>query len=68
MYLAKQVFKKVNIVICDYLAGGKSESGLRPYLEVLKIQFDNFQKDKVKESTYLKGLIRNFEKLILGYR
>lgn len=60
MYVSGVSFKKTNKVICDFYAGGASESGIRPYLEVLKIQFDNFNEEEVKKSIYLKAFIKNF--------
>jgi glycosyltransferase involved in cell wall biosynthesis len=64
MHKADRRFKKIDAVICRYQAGGASESGIRPYLEVLKIQFDNFPRQLVlAESVYWKGLKTNWPEL-----
>jgi len=58
-------FTYVPLPLADFYAGGASESGLRPYLEVLKIQLDNFDKDIVEsESVYFEAFKKNFHKLI----
>lgn len=65
MYLNQVKFKKVNIIVSDFLAGGRSESGIRPYLEVVKIQLDNAPKDfDASKSAYIRGLKNNFPDLI----
>lgn len=61
MYKNGLVFKKIEIPICNFYAGGKSESGIRPYLEVLKIQMDNVENIKdMEESTYYKKFKSDF--------
>ncbi len=61
-------FKRIDTIICNYAAGGKSESGLRPYLEVLKIQFDNFgDGENMKKSVYMRGFIRTSGDLLRKY-
>lgn len=47
LYLNGFNFKYVDIAICDFLAGGQSESGLRPYLETIKILLDSTNDPKV---------------------
>lgn len=37
LFTKKYQFQKLDIAICDFLAGGQSESGLRPYLESINI-------------------------------
>ncbi len=65
MYKDNCVFKKVPVTICDFLQGGKSESGIRPYLEAIKIQLDNAEKDFNKsKSVYLNGLHNGLNSLI----
>jgi len=69
LYKANASFKKLSTPICRYLAGGESESGLAAYLDVLKIQFDNFKsKDDLKKSSYLKSLILHFDYLTKEYK
>lgn len=41
LYTTGHKFKYVSICICDFLAGGESESGLRPYIESIKILLDS---------------------------
>jgi len=65
MYLSGVKFSYVDIIVSDFMAGGRSESGIRPYLEVVKIQLDNAPKDiDLSKSIYIKGLKNNFAKLI----
>ena len=61
-------FRQIDLTVCDYAEGGKSESGLRPYLEVLKIQFDQFgDGDHMASSEYMKGFLGNRDKLLGKY-
>ena len=60
-------FKQINQVICDFYAGGKSESGLRPYLEVLKIQFDLFGEKDIPNSRYMQAFIQIKDDLLEKY-
>ncbi|MDR7124097.1 glycosyltransferase [Pseudotabrizicola sp. 4114] len=61
MYTAGAKFRLIDQVICKFFAGGSSESGIRPYLECLKIQFDYFgDGEHIKESKYMKGFIKNW--------
>jgi glycosyltransferase involved in cell wall biosynthesis len=62
-------FYQVDFVICEYVGGGASEEGIRPYLEVLKVQFDNFGSDKqMKESEYMRGFIANVDEFLRRYK
>lgn len=47
MYRSGRSFQKVNITVCDFLAGGLSESGLRPSIEAVKILLDNIDDERV---------------------
>ncbi|WP_199489417.1 glycosyltransferase [Pseudotabrizicola alkalilacus] len=67
LYVSGATFRSIDCVVCDYAAGGKSESGLRPYLEVLKIQFDNFGDKDMSKSVYMQGFLDNFPKLVEPY-
>ncbi|WP_269520970.1 glycosyltransferase family 2 protein [Alteromonas sp. BMJM2] len=61
MYLSNIKFKKIDLTISNFEAGGRSESGIRPYLEVIKIQLDNAPKGfKSQNSVYIKSFINNF--------
>lgn len=61
-------FLHVPVSVCNFYAGGASENGLLPYLEVLKIQVDHFGFDNVvKNSAYLKAFKTNFNTLV-GYK
>lgn len=65
MYLAGKRFQQVPGPICNYIEGGISESGLRPYLEVLKIQFDNCNDRTIlRKSAYLQGFKKNINQLL----
>lgn len=69
LYKAEKKFLKLDEVICNFHAGGQSESGIRPYLEVLKIQFDNFgDGENMSDSVYMKGLIKHKDKLLEKYK
>jgi hypothetical protein len=61
MYLSNIRFKKIDLTISNFGAGGRSESGIRPYLEVIKIQLDNAPDDfESQNSVYIKSFINNF--------
>lgn len=69
LYLSDKTFKQIDMVICDFFAGGSSESGIRPYLEVLKIQFDRFgDGENMSESVYMKGLLKHSDTLLSKYQ
>jgi len=64
-YLQKKRFKYLEIPICNFLYGGESESGIRPYLEVLKIVFDNCKdKEQIKQNHYYKAFKNNVDLLL----
>lgn len=55
LYLSDRSFQKINVAICDFLAGGQSESGLRPYLETIKILLDHTKDpETIKNNIYFK--------------
>lgn len=65
IYRAGLSFKKIDLAVCNFTAGGKSESGIRPYLEVLKIQFDNCPDlPTIKDSAYFRAFKNNVETLL----
>jgi len=65
LYTAGCTFQYIPMTIADFLEGGRSESGIRPYLEVIKIQYDHADENfKPENSVYLNGLIRDIDKLV----
>ncbi|MDF3864456.1 glycosyltransferase family 2 protein [Pseudomonas denitrificans (nom. rej.)] len=59
LYLKGYVFRYVNIPVCEFLAGGQSESGLRPYLETIKILLDHTSnKEVIAKNIYFKAFQR----------
>ena len=55
LYKNSHAFQYINIPICVFSSGGKSESGLRPHLEALKILFDNCEDiETIKKNVYFK--------------
>ena len=65
LYLEKYNFQYIEIPICNFISGGQSESGLRPYLEVLKILFDNCKDYKIIENNiYFDAFRNNCENII----
>ncbi|WP_051220027.1 glycosyltransferase [Rheinheimera baltica] len=58
-------FLKLDMPVARFFAGGASSSGLRPYLDVLKIQFDYFDPNEVKnKSVYYKAFKRDIDNLL----
>jgi len=65
MYNAGYNFQKIDFTVCNFAEGGKSESGVKPYLEVMKIQLDNAPKGyKPSESEYIRAFKNNVESLL----
>lgn len=59
LYLKKYQFKYINVPVCEFLAGGQSESGLRPYLETIKILLDHTSdKEVIAKNIYFKAFQR----------
>lgn len=57
-------FHYERLPVAKFYAGGASTSGLRPYLDVLKIQFDNFETSEIEgNSVYYKAFLRDIDKL-----
>ena len=68
IYMDGGNFRQIDLTVCNYAAGGMSESGIRPYLEVLKIQFDNFgDGENMKSSDYMRGFIANNKDILAKY-
>lgn len=69
LHKAGHRFRSIDIPICEYLSGGVSESGIRPYIECLKIQFDHFgDGENMKASRYMRGFLKNLPKLAEKYQ
>ncbi len=66
LYLEKYNFQYIEIPICNFISGGQSESGLRPYLEVLKILFDNCKDYKIIENNIYYDAFRNNSETIIN--
>lgn len=64
LYINGESFSYVEIPICRFYAGGASESGLLPYIEVLNIQRQHFGKSGLKESKYLAAFKDNAMKIL----
>ena len=65
LYLENYKFQHVKLPICNYVSGGRSESGLRPYLEVLKILLDNCSDvEIIEQNDYFKSFYKNSKKLL----
>lgn len=66
LFLSGKNFEYLPGAICNFVEGGMSESGLRPYLEVLKIQLDNCSdKELIKtKSVYFRAFRNNIQDLL----
>ncbi len=65
LYQQEKNFKYVNFPVCNFLHGGTSESGLRPYLEALKVVFDNCDDvETIRSNQYFKSFKRNSKSLL----
>jgi hypothetical protein len=64
MYVAGCSFQYLPITVSNFAEGGRSESGIRPYLETIKIQYDHGGAEfKPEDSVYLQGLVNNISDL-----
>jgi glycosyltransferase involved in cell wall biosynthesis len=67
-YVIGKKFLHIDQVICIFVQGGKSESGLRPHIEALKILLDNApDKKSAGSSVYLRSLRSNFQDMLRDY-
>lgn len=65
LYKKGHSFEYADIPISNFESGGLSESGIKPYIEVLKILFDNCDdKETIKNSVYFRGFKNTFSDLI----
>jgi glycosyltransferase involved in cell wall biosynthesis len=68
LYREHRTFKHIDLPVCNFLAGGQSESGIRPYLEVLKILFDNTSDPEIiRQNAYLASFKKHHKKLLREY-
>jgi hypothetical protein len=64
LFKQNRSFLHAPLPVCNFLEGGRSESGIRPHLEVLKILFDNCEdRDLIRESAYFQSFVKGFKKL-----
>lgn len=62
-YKAGFRFHKIDLPVCNFLHGGASESGIRPFLEVLQILFEKTDNHETAEnSSYFKDFISLIKK------
>ena len=68
LYLSGYQFEYMGFPVCDFLSGGESESGIRPYLEAIKILLDN-TKDPVviQKNDYVQAFRKQARSLIDDY-
>lgn len=65
LYLNGHKFLYIELPICNFISGGKSESGIRPYLEAIKILLDNCKdKNVIKSNAYFNSFRKNSSKLL----
>lgn len=68
LYLANHNFQYINIPICEFIAGGHSESGIRPYLEAMKILLDNTNdKNIIKSNAYFAEFKKNSNNILNSF-
>jgi glycosyltransferase involved in cell wall biosynthesis len=65
MFNSGREFLHVPVTVCEYLRGGLSESGIRPYIEGLKILFEYVDDPELlRNNRYLLGLSRNYHAVL----
>jgi hypothetical protein len=65
LFLSGYKFEYIGFPVCEYLSGGESESGMRPYLEVIKILLDNTKDPLViKNNAYIQAFRKQASNLI----
>lgn len=63
LYQAGFRFNKIDLPICNFLHGGASESGIRPFFEVLKILYEKADNHNIAEnSSYFRDFIALIKK------
>lgn len=65
LFMAGKSHLQLSQPICIFAAGGASESGIRPYIETIKILMDNCKdKDVIRKNTYFSSFTRNASSLL----
>jgi glycosyltransferase involved in cell wall biosynthesis len=65
LYQRKAIFQYIDETICNFRAGGKSESGLRPYLEAIKVLLDSTSdKQIIRKNQYLISFQKECARLV----
>lgn len=65
LFTQKYQFQKLDIAICDFLAGGQSESGLRPYLESINILLNHTKDQRIIAKNAYFSAFRRINKELL---
>lgn len=66
LYMNKCGFKQIDLPVCNFEAGGQSESGLRPYLETIKILLDNTSdKPTISKNIYFRKFLEISKELCI---
>lgn len=65
LFLNNCTYTKIDAPVCIFSEGGASESGIRPYIETIKVLFDYCENTKVvKKSHYYSAFTRNINTLL----
>lgn len=65
LLMARKSYLMLSEPVCIFSAGGASESGIRPYLETIKILMDNCKdKETIKRNVYYSSFTRNASHLL----
>lgn len=65
LFVAGKSHLQLEQPVCVFAAGGASESGIRPYIETIKILMDNCQdKDIIRKNMYFSSFTRNASSLL----
>lgn len=65
LFVAGKSYLQLEEPVCVFAAGGASESGIRPYIETIKILMDNCQdKEIIRKNIYFSSFSRNSRSLL----
>lgn len=65
LFVAGKSYLQLEQPVCVFAAGGASESGLRPYIETIKILMDNCKdKETIRKNMYFSSFRRNASSLL----
>jgi glycosyltransferase involved in cell wall biosynthesis len=65
LFVAGKSHLQLSQPVCIFAAGGASESGIRPYIETIKILMDNCKdKEIIRKNTYFSSFTRNASSLL----